>query len=118
MAKKDNIAVRYEAFQKRPGSMNNALRNFSRITEETYESFKSVVEDHADIGKAAIVIMASNFASHLVKLATDESMDKARRIYEVSGAIAPMYEMMYERLTRETIENMIKNVGTEEESNA
>ncbi|WP_405325625.1 hypothetical protein [Fibrobacter sp.] len=118
MAKKDNIAVRYEAFQKRPGSMNNALRNFSRITEETYASFKSVVADHADIGKAAIVIMASNFASHLVKLATDESKDKARRIYEVSGAIAPMYEMMYDRLTKETIEDMLKQVGTEESPNA
>lgn len=118
MAKKDNISVRYEAFQKRPGSMNNALRNFSRITEDTYANFKSIMGDHTDIGKAAIVIMASNFASHLVKLATDESIDKARRIYEVSGAIAPMYELMHERLTRETIEEMAKSMESDGNANS
>lgn len=34
------------------------------------------------------------------------SIPKADRINEIAGAIAPMYEMFYDRLTRETIEGL------------
>lgn len=71
--KKDNINERYKSFEKRPGSLKNALGNFNRITEETYAVFRDVVKDHSDIGKASIVIMASNLASHIVKVANDDS---------------------------------------------
>lgn len=112
--KKDNINERYKSFEKRPGSLKNALGNFNRITEETYAVFRDVVKDHSDIGKASIVIMASNLASHIVKAANDESKPKARRIYEIAGIIAPMYEMFYDRLTRETIEGMEGEMEGEE----
>ncbi len=106
MDKNDNINERYEAYEKKPGSMKCALGNFNRITEKKYAAFREIIEDHSDIGKASIVIMASNLASHIVKAANDESKPKARRIYEIAGIIAPMYEMFYDRLTRETIEEM------------
>ena len=106
MNKKDNINDRYKAYEKKPGSMKSALGNFNRITEQTYAVFREVVEDHADIGKASIVIMASNLASHIVKTANDETKPKVSRIYEIAGIIAPMYEMFYDRLTRETIEGL------------
>ena len=48
--KKDNINERYKSFEKRPGSLKNALGNFNRITEETYAVFRDVVKDHSDIG--------------------------------------------------------------------
>ena len=104
--KKDNINERYKSFEKRPGSLKNALGNFNRITEKRYAVFRDVVKDHSDIGKASIVIMARNQASHLLKLANDESIPKAVRINEIAGIIAPMYEMFYDRLIRETIEGL------------
>ena len=52
------------------------------------------------------MIMASNLASHIVKAANDESKPKARRINEITEVIAPMFEMFYDRLTRETIEEL------------
>ena len=106
MNKKDNINERYKAYEKKPGSMKSALENFNRITEQTYAVFRDVVKDHSDIGKASIVIMAANLASHIMNIANDETKPKARRIYEIAGTIAPMYEMFYDRLTRETIEGM------------
>jgi len=104
--KKDNINERYKSFEKRPGSLKNALSNFNRITEETYAAFREIIVDHSDIGKASIVIMARNQASHLLKLANDESIPKADRINEIADVIAPMFEMFYDRLIRETIEGM------------
>ncbi len=35
-----------------------------------------------------------------------ESIPKGNRINEIAGAIAPMFEMFYDRLTRETIEGL------------
>ena len=106
MDKNDNINERYEAYEKKPGSMKCALGNFNRITEKKYAAFREIIEDHSDIGKASIVIMARNQASHLLKLANDESIPKADRINEIAGIIAPMFEMFYDRLTRETIEGL------------
>lgn len=106
MDKKDNINERYEAYEKKPGSMKCALGNFNKITEKTYATFRKNIEDHSDIGKASIVIMARNQASHLLKLANDECIPKDRRIHEIAEIIAPMFEMFYDRLTRETIEGL------------
>lgn len=80
--KKDNINERYKSFEKRPGSLKNALGNFNRITEETYAVFRDVVKDHSDIGKASIVIMASNLASHIVKVANDERLAESMKLRE------------------------------------
>lgn len=106
MNNKDNINDRYKTFAERPGSIKSALGNFNRLTERTYAAFREIVETHSDIGKAAIVIMAHNQASHLLKLANDESKPKDGRIMKISAIIAPMYEMFYDRLTRETIEGL------------
>lgn len=35
-----------------------------------------------------------------------ERIPKGNRINEIAGAIAPMYEVFYDRLTRETIEGL------------
>ena len=114
----DNIAERYAAYQKQPGAMKRALSNFNRITEERFAMFKGVVNDHEDIGKAAIVIMATNYASYLMKLANDETKSPERRVYELAGAIAPMYEMMYDRLTQETINEMANSLANEDKTDA
>lgn len=106
----DNIDQRYALYQKKPGSINAAIQNFNRITEKSYTTFKEIMEDHADIGKAAIVIIARNYASHLVELACDESKTRAQRVNDIAGAIAPMYELMYDRLTKETIEQMVNSI--------
>ena len=106
MNKKDNINDRYKTFEEKPGSIKSALENFNRFTERTYAAFREIVQEHSDIGKAAIVIMAMNQASHLLKLANDESKPKDGRIMEILAIIAPMFEMFYERLTRETIEGL------------
>lgn len=106
MDKKDNINERYEAYENKPGSMKCALGKFNKITEKTYAAFREIIEDHSDIGKASIVIMARNQASHLLKLANDECIPKADRTNEIAGIIAPMFEMFYDRLTRETIEGL------------
>ena len=108
MDKNDNINERYEAYEKKPGSMKCALGNFN------YAAFREIIEDHSDIGKAPIVIMARNQASHLLKLASDESIPKDRRIHEIAEVIAPMFEMFYDRLTRETIEGLEGEMEGEE----
>ena len=102
----DNIDKRYALYQKKPGSINAAIQNFNRITEKSYTTFKEIMEDHADIGKAAIVMMASNQAAHLISIGCDEDRPRSERIHEISAIIAPMFELMYDRLTRETIERL------------
>ena len=106
MNPKDNINERYKAFEKKPGSMKKALAYFYNVTEDSYDAFREVVQNHTDIGKAAIVIMARNQASHLLKLANDESKPKGDRLRDISAIIAPMFELFYDRLTRETIEGL------------
>lgn len=102
----DNLERRYAAFTATPGAMPKALHNFTKITDKTYDAFKSIIEEHPKLGKAAIVIMASNLASHLVQMANDETKSKAERIYNITGAIAPMYELMYDKLTAEVIDSL------------
>ena len=105
---RDNIDARYKLYKEKPDALKRALVSSHRVTEETYSTFCEVLQEHSDIGKAAIVIMAMNYASHILKNACDESKDKSLRIREIAGAIAPMYELLYNRLTRETIEELEK----------
>lgn len=105
---RDNIDTRYKFFKEKPEALKRALVSSRQITENTYSTFCNIVQEHSDIGKAAIVIMAMNYASHIFKNACDESKDKKLRIKEITEAIAPMYELMYDRLTRETIDVLEK----------
>ncbi len=111
----DNINERYQAFEKKPGSMKKALAYFYNVTEDSFDAFREVVQNHTDIGKAAIVIMARNQASHLFKLANDEGKPKSDRIRDISAIIAPMFELFYDRLTHETIEGLEEKMEGEEE---
>lgn len=103
---KDNINTRYKAYKENPSTLRKMLLNFHKTTEITYSVFREIVQEHSDIGKATIVIMAMNYASHIVKIACDESKSEMLRINEISNFIAPMYELLYDRLARETIEQL------------
>ncbi len=109
--KEDNIERRYKALMSKPGTLERVLSGFHSMTERTYKAFHELVQEHADIGKAAIVIMASNQASHLLEIARDEDKPRKDRVREISAIIAPMFELMYERLTRETIEQIDQELG-------
>jgi hypothetical protein len=104
--REDNIERRYMALKSKPGAVEKALGGFHRMTERTYKAFHEIIQEHADIGKAAIVIMASNQAAHLISIGCDEDRPRSERIHEISAIIAPMFELMYDRLTRETIERL------------
>ena len=109
----DNIDSRYKLYKENPNALKKALCNFHETTEKTYLSFREVMQEHSDIGKASIVIMAMNYASHIMKMACDASKPKNLRISEITKVIAPMYELLYDRLTRETFENLEKELEGE-----
>ena len=102
----DNIDARYKSFKNNPNALKKALLDFHNKTENTYSMFREIIQEHSDIGKASIVVMAMNYASHLMKMACDESKPKNLRISEITNVIAPMYELLYDRLTRESVENL------------
>lgn len=112
----DNIDARYKSYKENPSVLKKALLDFHKTTENTYSSFREVIQEHSDIGKATIVIMAMNYASHLMKMACDESKPKDLRISEISNFIAPMYELLYDRLTRESVENLEMELDGEGQS--
>lgn len=112
---KDNIDARYKLYKEKPDALKRAFVSFHRLTEETYSTFCEVLQEHSDIGKAAIVIMAMNYASHIFKNACNESKEKKLRIKEITDAIVPLYELMYDRLTRETIDEL-ENISISGES--
>jgi len=111
----DNIDARYQFYKEKPEALKRALVSFHRLTEETYSTFCDVLQEHSDIGKAAVVIMAMNYASHIFKNACDETKDKKLRIKEITEAIAPMYDLLYDRLTRESIDEL-ENISISGES--
>ena len=102
----DNIDSRYKLYEENPSALKKALLDIHNKTENTYSAFREIIQEHADIGKASIVIMAANHASHLVKIACNEDKSNAQRTNDILNAIAPMYELLYDRLTRETFENL------------
>lgn len=102
----DNISSRYQALKQKPGAIENALSKFHIRTEETYKAFSEIVEEHSDIGKAAIIMMAVNNATHLVRISRDEDWDDNTIVTEIATMIAPMYELLYDKLVRETIDQM------------
>lgn len=107
MSKKDNIAQRFETYRRHPHLLQESLANFHYNTEKMYNTFKNLMEKHADIGKGAIIIMANNFAAHMFKLANDETLNEHQRRYELAVAISPLYELLYDRLAKESIDALI-----------
>ena len=51
--------------------------------------------------------MANNHASNLVHLANDFSLSRQERVDKIASMLAPMYSMMYDRLTSESIDSLI-----------
>ena len=41
----DNINERYQAFEKKPGSMKKALAYFYNVTEDSFDAFREVVQN-------------------------------------------------------------------------
>jgi len=102
----DDIDEIYRQIKNWPGYIENWLKCFREFSEGTYGVFREIVQEHPDIGKAAIIIMAHNQAANLLSRVRDSSRSEDDALNDVVGALAPMYEMFYDRLTRETIENL------------
>ncbi len=102
----DDIDESYQQIKNWPGYIEGWLKTFKEFSEGTYSVFREIVQEHPDIGKAAIIIMAHNQAGNLLTRVRDSSCSDDDALNEVVGALAPMYEMFYDRLIHETIENL------------
>lgn len=102
----DNMDRLYERYMAEPGEMHKAFENFNECTERTYQAFKEVMEEHPDMGKAAMVIMARNQASHLIAMARNKDKSYADVLSKITVVISPLFQVMYDRLVAETIEDM------------
>ena len=111
----DNIDKCYQKLAARPDSITFNLKKFNEVTEKTYAAFKDIVQDHADIGKAAILIMAMNQASHIMKIADDPQRTHEQKKFDIHAIIAPMFLMMYDRYTKEQLEKMVSILDGEDE---
>ena len=109
---KDNLDSTYESFKKHPDDLNLTLDKFNTYTERTYEVFRDIVSKHEYMGKAAIVIMARNQATHLIDMARDQKSSYQQIVANIVSVIAPMFQMMYDRYTeeKETIEFVCKKL--------
>lgn len=110
---KDNLDSSYKTIKDHPTKLNQTLGKFNIYTERTYAAFKDVVGKHEYMGKAAIVIMARNMATHLIDTARNQESPYKETVYSVTATIAPMFQMMYDRLTEETIESLLENANKE-----
>ena len=81
---KDNLDSTYESFKKHPDDLSLTLDKFNTYTERTYE-----------------VIMARNQATHLIDMARDQKSSYQQIVANIVSAIAPMFQMMYDRYTEE-----------------
>ena len=102
----DNMDRLYERCMAEPGEMHKAFENFNECTEKTYQAFKEIMEEHPNMGKAAMVIMAGNQASHLIAIARNKDKSYAEVLSEIIVMISPLFQVMYDRLVAETIEKM------------
>ena len=102
----DDIDESYRQIKNWPGYIEGWLKTFKTFSEGTYSVFREIIQEHPDIGKATIIIMAHNQAGNLLTRVRDSSCSDDDAFNEVVGALAPMYEMFYDRLIHETIENL------------
>ena len=111
----DNLDRIYKSYKTKPEELRKAYDSFNAYTEKTYQAFKEIMEEHPDIGKAAMVITARNQASHIVSLARDESKNYKETLYSITALICPMFQMLYDRLVSETIEAEMSGLSDEGE---
>ncbi len=100
----DSIYAGYNSFKYMPGALEHVLGEYYKLTENAYATFRDVAVAHSDIGKSAIVFMVRNQATQLLKIACDESKDQSKKVFEIGHVLAPMFEMFYDRLIKETVE--------------
>ena len=110
----DNLDRVYEAFKARSEDLRQIFENFNAWTEKTYQAFKELMEEHPDIGRAAMVIMARNQASHIISQVRNGKSH--REVFRnITALISPMFQMMYDRLVSETIESEMADLSKERE---
>ena len=110
----DNLDRVYEAFKSQSEDLRKIFENFNAWTEKTYQAFKELMEEHPAIGRAAMVIMARNQASHIISLV--RKGESHREVFRnITAMISPMFQMMYDRLVSETIELEMADLSKEGE---
>ncbi len=108
----DNLDRIYANYSRQPEELRKTFNNFNSYTEKTYSAFKEIIGEHPNMsGKSAMVIMARNQASHLITMARDPEKSYNEILYGITAVICPMFQMMYDRFTRETIEHMMAEEG-------
>jgi len=114
----DNLDRIYANYSRQPEELKKTFNNFNSYTEKTYKAFKEIIEEHPNIsGKSAMVIMARNQASHLITMARDPEKNYKEILYGITAVICPMFQMMYDKYTEETIEKMLSGeLDTENET--
>ena len=112
----DNLDRIYENYMAQPDGLRQTFENFNERTERTYQAFKEIMAEHPDMGKAAMVIMAGNQASHIIAVARDKGKNYAEVLSEIIVMISPMFQVMYDRLVSETIESEMAGSPSGEEN--
>lgn len=113
---RDNIEESYQKIVDRPDLIKTTLCKFEEFASRTYDAFKDVISKHTGMGKAAIVIMARNQATHVIDIVRNSCIDAngqqnyKQLVYEITALLAPMYVMMHDRLTKESLEELIAEV--------
>jgi hypothetical protein len=103
---KDDIEESYDEIKDDREYVEGWLGSFLEVTEGTYGVFRDIMEEHENMGKAAIIVMAQNQAGNLLEKVRDGDMSDEDALMEMIRALAPMYEMFYDRYTQEAIENL------------
>lgn len=112
----DNLDRVYEAFRSQSEDLRKIFGDFNTRTESTYKAFKEIMEEHPNIGRASMVIMARNQASHIISLVR-KGENYGEIFRSITAIISPMFQMMYDRLVSETIEAEMANLCKEGEKN-
>ena len=113
----DNIDQRYEILRQDPENLNYTLKQFNESTEKTYSAFTEIITEHDGVGKAILPIMAMNQASHILKVAEDRNLSRTEKKFKIHQMIAPMFCLMYDRFTAESLENLMDLLDDGKEGN-
>lgn len=103
----DNLETVYKSFEANPDFIRKSLTTFHTNTERAYAAFKSIVDDHEDMGKAAIIIMARNQATHLMEIAKSDDKNALNKVVSI---LSPMYTMLYDRYTEDSINELVNSL--------
>jgi hypothetical protein len=107
---RDDIEESYDEIKGKREYVEGWLDDFYEVAEGTYDVFREIMREHENMGKAAIIIMAHHQAGNLLERVRDGDLSDEDALVEMIRALAPMYEMFYDRYTRETIENLDKEI--------